>query len=59
MATKSFTTTMKFNKKNADELIRALSNENKPQKSDVKFNILRDNDSLKQMFSSRKEIKHV
>lgn len=54
MATKSFTTTMKFNKKNADELIRALSNENKPQKSDVKFNIVRDNDSLKQMFSSRK-----
>lgn len=59
MATKSFTTTMKFNRKNVDDLLKALNNEKKANKSDVKINVIRNDAELKQMFAPRKEIKHV
>lgn len=59
MATKSFTTVMKFNRKNSDILLKALENNNKANKTDVKFNIVRDDNMLKQIFASRKEIKNV
>lgn len=59
MATKSFTTVMKFNRKNADVLLKALENKNKANKTDVKFNIVRDDSMLKHMFTSRKEVKNV
>lgn len=59
MATKSFINVMKFNRKNADVLLKALENKNKANKTDVKFNIVRDDSMLKQIFASRKEVKNV
>lgn len=47
MATKSFTTVMKFNRKNANVLLKALENDNKANKTNVQFNVVRNDDVLK------------
>ena len=54
MATKSFTTTMTFNRKNVDSLYKALNNNKKAKLTDTKFNVVKDKETLRDMFSSRK-----
>ena len=56
MATKSFTVDIKFNRKNADSLIKALETTKKAktiETSNVK--IIKDLNLIKKMFSPRKE----
>lgn len=54
MATKSFTTDMKFNRKSADSLINALSSRRKvnPQRP-LNVETIRDSERIKNMFKKR------
>lgn len=56
MATKSFTTDIKFNRKNADSLIKALESTKKAKTVEVSnVETIKDLSLIKKMFSSRKE----
>ncbi|WP_314159986.1 hypothetical protein [uncultured Gemella sp.] len=56
MATKSFTADIKFNRKNADSLIKALESTKKAKTVEVSnVETIKDLSLIKKMFSSRKE----
>ena len=56
MATKSFTADIKFNRKNADSLIKALESTKKAKTVEVSnVETVKDLSLIKKMFSSRKE----
>ena len=56
MATKSFTADLKFNRKNADSLIKALESTKKAKTVEVSnVETIKDLSLIKKMFSSRKE----
>lgn len=56
MATKSFTADIKFNRKNADGLIKALESTKKAKTVEVSnVETIKDLSLIKKMFSSRKE----
>lgn len=56
MATKSFTVDIKFNRKNADSLIKALESTKKAKTVEVSnVETIKDLSLIKKMFSSRKE----
>lgn len=58
MATKSFTADIKFNRKNADSLIKALESTKKAKTVEVSnVETIKDLSLIKKMFSSRKEKK--
>ena len=58
MATKSFTADIKFNRKNADSLIKALESTIKAKTVEVSnVETIKDLSLIKKMFSSRKEKK--
>ncbi len=58
MATKSFTTDVKFNQKNADSLIKALESTKKAKIIEISnVEIVKDLDLIKKMFSPRKDKK--
>ena len=58
MATRSFTTNIKFNKKNADSLIKALESTKKAKTIEVSnVETIKDLSLIKKMFSPRKEEK--
>lgn len=55
MATKSFTADIKFNRKNADSLIKALESTKKAKTVEVSnVETIKDLSLIKKMFSSRK-----
>lgn len=56
MATKSFTADIKFKRKNADSLIKALESTKKAKTVEVSnVETIKDLSLIKKMFSSRKE----
>ena len=56
MATKRFTADIKFNRKNADSLIKALESTKKAKTVEVSnVETIKDLSLIKKMFSSRKE----
>ena len=56
MATKSFTADIKFNRKNADSLIKALESTKKAKTVEVSnVETIKDLSLIKKMFSSRKD----
>lgn len=56
MATKSFTADIKFNRKNADSLIKALESTKKAKTVELSnVETIKDLSLIKKMFSSRKE----
>ena len=56
MAIKSFTADIKFNRKNADSLIKALESTKKAKTVEVSnVETIKDLSLIKKMFSSRKE----
>ena|GEM_PF-1251973 len=58
MATKSFAADIKFNRKNADSLIKALESTIKAKTVEVSnVETIKDLSLIKKMFSSRKEKK--
>ena len=60
MATKSFTADIKFNRKNADSLIKALESTKKAKTVEVSnVETIKDLSLIKKMFSSRKEKEYL
>lgn len=58
MATRSFTVDIKFNRKNADSLIKALESTKKAKTIEVSnVETIKDLSLIKKMFSPRKEEK--
>lgn len=58
MATRSFTANIKFNRKNADSLIKALESTKKAKTIEVSnVETIKDLSLIKKMFSPRKEEK--
>ena len=55
MATKSFTTTMTFNRKNVDSLVKAIDNSRKANRTNIVYETVRDEKVIKNLFNSRKE----
>lgn len=52
MATKSFTTDMRFNRKNAQQLLEALENPNKPNLTSVAYEVISDESELDSIIDS-------
>ena len=59
MATKSFTTDMTFNRKSASSLYKALSNNKKAKLTNTTFNVVKDRETLKNMFNPREDKTNV